>query len=185
VNGDCWTTTAGFYCQINGATVGPYGASLLGTNNTFTGTNAFAAVTATSLLASGIVSGQAPVTITTAAACTDGVNSTGCPYAAAYNSGYTLNQEATAATAVIYTLPTPASGIQKCYKNSNNGSAADTGTIELLVANTGTQSIIYNGTASSSGYIISGGAAGDAACLVGISATQWEAYVQVGTWTLH
>ena len=25
VNGDCWTTTAGLYCQINGVTVGPYG----------------------------------------------------------------------------------------------------------------------------------------------------------------
>lgn len=24
VNGDCWTTTAGLYCQINGATVGPF-----------------------------------------------------------------------------------------------------------------------------------------------------------------
>jgi hypothetical protein len=23
-NGDCWTTTSGFYCRINGATVGPY-----------------------------------------------------------------------------------------------------------------------------------------------------------------
>lgn len=23
-NGDCWTTTAGLYCRINGATVGPY-----------------------------------------------------------------------------------------------------------------------------------------------------------------
>lgn len=23
-NGDCWTTTAGYYCQINGTTVGPY-----------------------------------------------------------------------------------------------------------------------------------------------------------------
>lgn len=26
-NGDCWTTTAGLFCQIDGATVGPYGAS--------------------------------------------------------------------------------------------------------------------------------------------------------------
>lgn len=25
-NGDCWTTTAGLYCRISGATVGPYGA---------------------------------------------------------------------------------------------------------------------------------------------------------------
>jgi hypothetical protein len=27
VNGDCWTTTAGLYCYINGAVVGPYGAA--------------------------------------------------------------------------------------------------------------------------------------------------------------
>ena len=26
-NGDCWTTTAGLFCRINDATVGPYGAS--------------------------------------------------------------------------------------------------------------------------------------------------------------
>jgi uncharacterized protein DUF5907 len=25
VNGDCWTTTLGFYCRINGSTVGPFG----------------------------------------------------------------------------------------------------------------------------------------------------------------
>ena len=25
-NGDCWTTTAGLFCYVNGATVGPYGA---------------------------------------------------------------------------------------------------------------------------------------------------------------
>src|SRR6185437_8166472 len=25
VNGDCWTTTLGLYCQINGSTVGPFG----------------------------------------------------------------------------------------------------------------------------------------------------------------
>lgn len=28
VNGDCWTTTAGLFCQINGSTVGPYLASV-------------------------------------------------------------------------------------------------------------------------------------------------------------
>ena len=100
-------------------------------------------------------------------------------------SGYYFNQEATAGTAVTYTLPTPAEGNQFCVKNSNNGSAADTGVLELLVANTGTQSIIYNGTKSTSGYLSSAGAAGDFACVVGISATQWEATANVGSWSIH
>jgi hypothetical protein len=116
--------------------------------------------------------GAVTVTITT----TNAVSAT---------AGYYYNQDATAAAAITYTLPAPTAGAQLCFKNSNNGSAADTGTLELLVANTGTQSIVLNGTKSSSGYIISSGAAGDAACLVGISTTQWEAYTQVGVWTLH
>jgi hypothetical protein len=128
------------------------------------------------LVVSGIVDGQAPITITTTATATLGSQ---------YSSGYTLNQDATAGAAITYTLPAPFPGKQYCVKNSNNGSAADTGTLELLVNATATQSIIYNGTKSSSGFIISGGAAGDAACAVGISATQWEVYTQVGTWTLH
>ena len=134
------------------------------------------AATASSLLATGIVDGQAPVAVTTSSTASLG---------SVYNSGYTFNQEAASATAITYTLPTPAAGKQYCVKNSNNGTAADTGTLELIVANTGTQSIIYNGTESSSGYIISAGQPGDAACVVGISSTQWEAYAQVGTWTLH
>jgi hypothetical protein len=28
-NGDCWTTTAGLYCRINGATVGPYSINMV------------------------------------------------------------------------------------------------------------------------------------------------------------
>lgn len=31
INGDCWTTTGGLYCRINGATVGPYGSGAGGT----------------------------------------------------------------------------------------------------------------------------------------------------------
>jgi hypothetical protein len=128
------------------------------------------------LLVSNIVDGLAPVTITTGSTANLG---------GTYSSGYTFNQEGTAATAVTYTLPTAALGKQYCVKNSNNSSAADTGVLKLQTSAAG-QSIIYNGTAGASdGYIISGGAAGDAACLVGISSTQWEAYAQVGTWTVH
>jgi hypothetical protein len=128
------------------------------------------------ILVTGILDGQAPVTITTGASPSLG---------GTYNSGYTFNQEPTANTAVTYTLPAPVAGKQYCVKNSNNGSAADTGALKVIVANTGTQSEIWNGAVSSSGYITSGGAAGDAACFVGISSTQWEVYVEVGNWTLH
>jgi hypothetical protein len=142
-----------------------------------------AAGTFTTLIATGIVDGEAPITITTSAACNLGASS-GCN-ATAYDSGYTFNQEATAGTAVTYTLPTAAAGKQYCIKNSYNGSAADTGVLRFSTSAAG-QSIIYNGTqGASNGYFISGGAAGDAACVVGISSTVWEAYVQVGTWTVH
>jgi hypothetical protein len=139
---------------------------------------------ATTLIAAGIVDGKAPVTLTTGASCTLGTAS-GCN-ATKYLSGYTFNQEATAGAAVTYTLPTPAAGLQYCVKNSNNGSAADTGILTLAVATPGTHFIVYNGTkGSSTGTMTSAGAAGDAMCVVGISATLWEAYVQVGTWTLN
>jgi hypothetical protein len=128
------------------------------------------------LVVAGIVDGWAPITITTTATANLGSQ---------YSSGYTLNQDATAGAAITYTLPAPSPGKQYCVKNSNNGSAANTGTLEILVAATATQSLIYNGTKSTSGYIISGGAGGDAACAVGISATQWEIYTEVGSWTLH
>lgn len=36
VNGDCWTTTAGLYCRINGTTVGPYIATGGTTTNALT-----------------------------------------------------------------------------------------------------------------------------------------------------
>jgi len=97
-----------------------------------------------------------------------------------FNSGLYYNENATAGTAITGTLPAPVAGKQYCIKNFNNGSAANTGTIEVIVANTGTQSIVHNGTAQTSET--SGGAAGDAACFVGVSATQWDFIVQAGTW---
>jgi hypothetical protein len=142
------------------------------------------AATATSLLASGIVDGKAPVTITTSASCTLGTAS-GCN-ATAYDSGYTYNQEATAATAITYTLPTAAAGLQYCVGNSYNGSAATTGTIELLTSAAGQYIIFTDGTLSATGgYVISGGAARDSACVVGTDSTHWTLYVYSGTWTKH
>ena len=101
-------------------------------------------------------------------------------------STYHNNQNATAATAITYDLPTAAAGIQKCFTNSYNGSAADTGTLELLTSASGQYIIFTDGTLSATGgYVISGGAAGDAACVVGVDSTHWQLYVQRGTWTKH
>ena len=133
-------------------------------------------LSATSLLASGIVDGEAPVTVTTGATASLG---------AIYNSGYVYNQDATAAEAVTYTLPTAAAGKQYCIGNSYNGLAANTGILELATSAPG-QFIIYNGAISATGgYVISSGAAGDKACVVGVDLTHWEFYPQLGTWTLH
>jgi trimeric autotransporter adhesin len=129
-----------------------------------------------SLLASGIVDGKAPVTVTTGATSSLG---------SIYNSGYVYNQGATADTAITYTLPTAAAGKQYCVGNSSNGSVPDTGTLTLATSAPG-QFIIYNGALSATGgYVISGGAAGDKACMVGVDSTHWEFYPQVGIWTLH
>ena len=157
--------------SLNGKTFvnpGPIGS-------TTAAAGAFTTMTATQLLSTGIVDGQAPVTITTGTTATLG---------GTYNSGYTINHEATAATGVTYTLPTAAAGKQYCIKNGYNGTAGDTGALTLITSAAG-QFIIYNGALSAThGQIASGGALGDAACVVGIDATHWEAYVQQGTWTL-
>lgn len=133
---------------------------------------------------SGIVDGLSPVTVTTSASCTLGTTS-GCN-ATAYSSGYTFNEEATAATAVTYTLPAASAGKHYCVANAYNGSAANTGTLELLTAGSGQYVIFTDGTLSASGgYVISGGAAADAACVVGVDSTHWLLYTQSGTWAKH
>jgi hypothetical protein len=53
-NGDCWTTTAGLFCQVNGVTQGPYGSTGSGTvNSGTTGQVAYYAANGTT------ISGQA------------------------------------------------------------------------------------------------------------------------------
>jgi hypothetical protein len=132
----------------------------------------------TSLLATGIVDGLTPVTVTTGATATLG--------AGTYQSGYTFNQNATAATAITYTLPTAAAGKQYCVANSYNGSAADTGTLEVITSATGQFIIFTDGTLSATGgYVISAGAARDSACFVGVDSTHWVLYPSSGTWTKH
>lgn len=97
-----------------------------------------------------------------------------------------FNENATAATAITYDLPTAAAGKQFCFSNAYNGSAANTGTLELLTSASGQFIIFTDGTLSATGgYVISGGAAADAACVAGVDSTHWMLYVQRGTWAKH
>jgi hypothetical protein len=90
------------------------------------------------------------------------------------------------AAAITYNLPTAAAGIQKCFTNSYNGTQADTGVITIATSASGQFIIFTDGTLSATGgTVTSGGAAADAACVVGIDATHWQLYVQRGTWTKH
>ena len=106
------------------------------------------------------------------------------------SSGFYYNQDATAATAVTYTLPTPVAGAQFCIKNDNSGGTPDTGTVKIVTANTGTQQIsclagCSTSAITASGFIQSSGAAGDGACVVAKSTTQWDATISAGVWAIH
>lgn len=121
---------------------------------------------------------------TTANSCTLGTASAGC--ASSVYSGYSFNQNGTAAQGITYTLPTAQAGRMYCVANSNNGSAADTGVLTVSTSASGQFIIFTDGTLSNTGgNVTSGGAAADAACFVGIDSTHWQLFVQQGTWTKH
>ncbi len=101
-------------------------------------------------------------------------------------SEFHFNENATAATAITYNLPTASAGKQFCFANAYNGSAPNTGALQLQTSASGQFIIFTDGTLSATGgYVISGGAAADGACLVGVDSTHWYLYVQSGTWTKH
>jgi hypothetical protein len=133
-------------------------------------------INGTSCALGGSCSPEVPVTVVTTSTVTLG---------GTYNSDIAFNENATAAQSVVATLPTPAAGKVFCIKNFYNGSAANTGTLELIVANTGTQSIIYNGAVMTGGYIVSTGASGDYGCVTGVDATHWDFTPSIGTWPPH
>ena len=142
-------------------------------------TPALGAATATSLLATGIVDGTAPITITTGT--TANLGST-------YNSGYTFNQEGTAGTGVTYTLPATAVGKQYCVQNSGTTGVVNIGV--LTVYPPSSSFVILNGVVNTVGGggthgVASAGAAGDGACFVAIDATHWEVFPLKGTWTAN
>ncbi len=175
----CPVDTAGSWA-VTACSTGTVTAVSIATANGFSGSSSggstpaltivAGAITPSSVLATGIVDGTAPVTITTSSTATLG---------GTYKSGYTINNDG--ATAVTYTLPTAAAGLQYCAFNI----AGATGTLELLTSASG-QFIDNAGTyTATGGYIISGGALGDAACVTGIDSTHWKLWIQGGTWTTH
>ena len=130
---------------------------------------ALGAATATSVLASGIIDGTVPIDITTG---------TSASLGGTYKTGYTFNNQG---SAVTYTLPTAAAGLQFCVKNYTGRS----NTVRVNTSAAG-QYIDYVGAnTASGGYVISAGALGDGACFVGADATHWVMYNSLGTWTVN
>ena len=130
------------------------------------------AVSTPSLLATGIMDGTTPVTLSTA---------TSVNLGSTYHSGYTFNNYATAGTAITYNLPTSAAGLQFCVRNYTG----KTGALTVATSASG-QYIDVNGVLTASGgYVVSGGALGDSACFVGVDATHWVMFQNMGTWTAH
>ncbi len=171
------SVSSAFYFTLPGA---PAAGLLHATNATpsvISVSSDIAAATATSLLATGIVDGKAPVDVTTSSPVTLG---------GTYKSGYTINEHATAGTAITYNLPTAAAGLQYCVGNGYNGSAANTGVITLATSAAGQYLIWTDGTLSATGgNTTSGGAGGDFACVVGVDSTHWMFLHPQGTWTKH
>jgi hypothetical protein len=167
-------TIAGTPVSLGGSTTSFPSPGAIGGKIPAAGT--FTTLNATSVEASSFVDGPVIVSMGTSSTCTFGTT---------YNTTIYLNQEATAGAAVTCTLPTAAFGKWYCMVNSNSSGTPDTGVLRFSTSAAG-QSVEYNGTVgASNGYFISGGAAGDKACLLGINSTQWEAYAQVGVWTVH
>lgn len=134
------------------------------------------AATGTSLYAAGRIDGTVGMVISTADSATT-ISSTN------NKSSYYMNIGDSDAHS-IYTLPTAATGLQYCVTNYQN-SGAITRAIKIITSAAG-QYITVNGALSASGgYIISSGAAGDSACVVGVDSTHWVGYIQKGAWTIN
>lgn len=135
------------------------------------------AATGTSLLVTGNLDGTAPMTVTTSTPVTLG---------GTFKSGYTINEHATAGTAITYNLPTAAAGLQYCVGNGYNGSAANTGILTVATSASGQFIIFTDGTLSATGgNVTSGGAGGDFSCFIGVDSTHWLMRPGEGVWTKH
>jgi hypothetical protein len=93
-------------------------------------------------------------------------------------SGFWINN---ASGALTYNLPTITSalvGIQQCFRNAVTKTGAIT-----LTAPASTYFDVNGAVGSAAGTLVSGGALGDAACVVAIDTTHYYAYTSAGSWT--
>lgn len=130
------------------------------------------AATGTSLIVTGRLDGTVGMLESTAGSATT------ISVATHGSSSYFMNKGDSDAHS-IFTLPTAAAGLQYCIRNY-------TGITTVLKFQTSAagQYIDLDGVNTATGGLIkSAGAAGDAACVVGVDATHWAAYVQKGTWS--
>ena len=166
------TTSAQLYGKISDETGSASGTPLLVFNQGPTlVAPALGAATATSVLATGIVDGTAPIVIT--------ATSAGYTLGATYKSGYTFTNPVAAAATFNFTLPTAAAGLQYCVGNG----ATKTGILKVMSSAAG-QYIDLDGTLSATGGFVSATAvAGNFGCFVGIDATNWKAIPTKGTWS--
>lgn len=84
-----------------------------------------------------------------------------------------------AAGAITFNLPAGVPGMQRCYRQSTGKSGV------ITIAVTTSNSIDLNGAngTTSTGTLVSGGALGDAVCLVSDITNHWMAFVSRGTWS--
>ncbi len=160
------TTTT--YALFAGSTVPGFRAIAVGDLPAVT---VLGAATGTSLKVTGNLDGLAPTYITTAA--------TTITVADHGSQAYFFNNTTTAGDPITYTLPVPIAGMQYCIKNytGKTGILTFDATVNVYIDFEGVNSI-------AGGVVHSGGALGDAACVVAADTTHWVAYKQVGTWSL-
>jgi hypothetical protein len=168
------TAGTGNVFKVNGTQISDKtgtGKVVLDTSPVLTTPN-IGAATGASAIVTGRIDGTIGMVLSTAGSATT-ISSTG------NSASYYMNQGDSDAHSV-YTLPTAAAGLQYCVKNYTGISRA----IKIVPSATG-QYIDVDGTltTNTTGYVISGGAAGDGACVVGVDSTHWVFYSQKGTWT--
>ena len=112
-NGDCWTTTLGLYCRINGATVGPYGTagggdSITTPNGTLSVAGTSSATTLDLVGAAGeIMAGATPALTYTPTLGKSGTAGTLSLFPASGNFTTTLGSAATASNTVNFFASVP------------------------------------------------------------------------------
>lgn len=84
-----------------------------------------------------------------------------------------------AAGALTFNLAAGVAGYQRCYRNATGKS----GVITIAVTTSNQIDLSGSNGTVTTGTLVSGGALGDAACLVSDGTNHWYAYAQSGVWT--